>query len=118
MASYIQFDSGDDDGSTILVEVSKSEFQIAEDSRNDNKVGIRGFLSSTVVSAHKPFNDAIKISIRHNVKGLIEAIRDLPDPPSEVEVTFGLKATVEAGNVAVGKAGGEANYNVKLTWKK
>jgi hypothetical protein len=34
-----------------------------------------------------------------------------------LEISFSLKATGELGNVAVGKAGGEANYNVKLVWK-
>jgi hypothetical protein len=34
-----------------------------------------------------------------------------------MEISFGLKATGEAGNVAIGKAGSEANFTVKLVWK-
>jgi hypothetical protein len=33
-------------------------------------------------------------------------------------MTFGLKATGEVGNFAVAKACAEANYTVKLTWKR
>ena len=33
-------------------------------------------------------------------------------------MTFSLKATGEVGNFAVAKAGAEANYTVKLTWKR
>ena len=39
------------------------------------------------------------------------------DKPSEVKVTFGLKATGEAGIFAITKLGGEANFSVKLGWK-
>jgi len=37
---------------------------------------------------------------------------------SEMEVSFGIKATGELSNFAVGKVGLEANYQVKLIWKK
>jgi len=38
--------------------------------------------------------------------------------PDEVEITFGLKASGELGSLVIAKAGVEANYSVKLTWKK
>ena len=34
------------------------------------------------------------------------------------EVGFGLKVTGEVGNVAVARAGGEANYDVKFIWSE
>jgi hypothetical protein len=45
-------------------------------------------------------------------------VKDISDRPDEVEVTFGLKATGEVGSFAVAKANAEANYKVKLTWKR
>ena len=36
----------------------------------------------------------------------------------EGEVKFGLKALGEAGVFAIGKVGGEMNYEVTLKWKK
>jgi hypothetical protein len=35
-----------------------------------------------------------------------------------MEITFGLKATGEAGNLAVGKVAGESNYQVRMLWKR
>jgi hypothetical protein len=43
------------------------------------------------------------------LKAKLESLR-----ADEVSVKFGLKATGEAGNFAVGKVGVEANYEVKL----
>jgi hypothetical protein len=55
--------------------------------------------------------------VRYNAQALIQAVQSLPTPPTEVEITFGIKATGEVGNVAVAKAGGESNYTIKLVWK-
>ena len=35
-----------------------------------------------------------------------------------MEITFGLKATGEVGNLAVGKVAGESNYQVKMVWRR
>ena len=47
-------------------------------------------------------------------------VRKLPelDQPETMEITFGLKATGEVGNVAVARGVGEANYTITLTWKR
>jgi Trypsin-co-occurring domain 1 len=115
MSNYIQFDSEDGDGIPVLIEVEETE--IDADEGGTSKVGIRDWATNSVAIAQKPFKLVMKAVIKQNVQGMIEAVRVLPDPPSEIEITFGLKATGEAGNIAVGKAGTEANYNVKLTWK-
>ena len=36
----------------------------------------------------------------------------------EAEIKFGLKSIGEAGIFAIGKVGGEMNYEVTLKWKK
>lgn len=120
MSKYIQFESDEEDGSIILIEVDDEEVEITRG--GSVKAGLRDNvkdgLKSAVLVAAKPLEVAMRAAIRYNVQGLMKAIRDLPDPPTEVEVTFGLKATGEASNIAVGKAGSEANYNVKLVWKQ
>lgn len=116
MTKYIQFEAGDEAGGVILVEVDDEEVPSSEE--GVVKVGIRDVLHNTVAVAQNTFSAAIKNAIHHNVQGLIEAIHSLPEPPTEVEINFGLKITGEAGNVAVGKAGGEVNYAVKLSWKQ
>jgi hypothetical protein len=120
MANYIQFESDEEDGSIILIEVDEEDIQTTRG--GSVKVGLRENVTDGVKSAisiaAKPLEAAMRAAIRYNVQGLMKAVRDLPDPPSEVEITFGLKATGEASNIAVGKAGSEANYNVKLVWKQ
>jgi hypothetical protein len=120
MANYIEFELSGEEGATILVEV---EAEDVEPVRGGSvKAGLRGNIADGVKSAVsvavKPFESAMSAAISHNVKGLLQAVRSLPDAPSEVEITFGLKATGEASNLAVGKIGSEVNYNVKLVWKK
>ncbi len=119
MANYIQFESDEEDGAVILIEVDSEDVEVVKG--GSVKAGLRDNVKDGVKSAisiaAKPLEAAMRAAIRYNVQGLMKAVRDLPDPPSEVEVTFGLKATGEASNIAVGKAGSEANYNVKLVWK-
>jgi Trypsin-co-occurring domain 1 len=116
MTHYIQFQTSDTDGSTILVEVDNEETS----SENSGLVKVSGVsdIITKVFGAKEKFETAIKSAVQHNVEGLIEAIQSLPEPPTEVEITFALKATGQVGNFAVVKGGGEANYSVKLTWKQ
>jgi hypothetical protein len=115
MTRYIQFPTGDAEGSTILVEVEQAEIMPPA---GLVKAGIKEKLDNTVAIAQSTFATAIKSAIQQNVKVFIEAVQGLPEPPTEVEITFGLKATGELGNVAIGKTGGEVNYTVRLAWKQ
>jgi hypothetical protein len=81
------------------------------------RAGLKEKAGETVAQAKATFEEGLE-TIRHNAKVFIKKVRDMPDPPDEVEVAFGLKATGEMGNFAVAKAGAEANYTVKLTWKR
>ena len=67
--------------------------------------------------AKTTFEDAMG-AVHQNAQAIIDKLKGLSDPPDEVEVTFGLKATGELGNFAVDKASAEANYTVKMTWKR
>lgn len=111
MAQYIQFQT--DDGSTILVEVEEAESYQA----GVVKAGLRGAVQEAVTQAQTTFEDGLEV-VRRNAAAFIKKVRSLSDPPDEVEVTFGLKATGELGNFAVARAGAEANYTVTLKWKR
>jgi hypothetical protein len=113
MADYIQFTAAD--GSTLLVEVDESEISAQ---RGVQKAGIREATGKTIAVAQNTFEQAIKQAITHNAQTFLEAVLGLSILPNEAEVSFGLKMTGEFGNVAVAKAGGEANYTVTLTWKR
>jgi hypothetical protein len=112
MSKYVEFPL--EGGGTILIE--------AED---DNNKMTGGFVRSGTGDAAKDaaeqakqsFDDAIE-NVRKSANLLVTKLRDLSEPPDEMDVTFRLKASSELGNLAVGKAGAEANYIVTLKWKK
>lgn len=111
MSKYVEFPL--EGGGTILIE--------AED---ENKM-TSGFVRSGVGEAAKEAAEQAKQSfdasienVRKSANLLVTKLRDLSEPPDEMEVTFSLKASGELGNIAVGKAGAEANYSVRLKWKK
>lgn len=120
MAHYIRFKT--DDGGIILVEVAEVERE--EESAPAGglvKAGLTDEIKKkgkeVIDEAEKTFEDGLEV-VRHNANAFIKKVRSgLVDPPDEVEVTFGLKATGKAGNFAIAEAGVEANYTVKLTWK-
>lgn len=112
MTLYIQFNT--DDGNTILVEVDKEEFS---STKGVAKAGLRERVQDTVATAQATFEKAVEEVVSHNIQAFINSIRNLSEPPSEIEISFGLKATGEAGNIAIGKLGGEMNYSIKLAWK-
>lgn len=111
MSDYITFTTGD--GATILIEAAEAE--IVEP--GVVKAGLKEEVEKAVAEAKVSFERGLEI-VRYNADAFIKKVRSLSDPPHEVEITFGLKATGEVGNFAVAKAGTEANYTVKLTWKR
>ena len=56
-------------------------------------------------------------TIKTMARRTLETIDTLANKPTEVEVEFGIKLTVEAGAV-ISKAGGEGNITVKLKWTR
>jgi hypothetical protein len=108
MPNYIQFET--EDGAAILVEVAAEELE-------EPGVVPAGATEKAIAKAQATFEQGLEL-VRHNANAFIRKLKDLSDPPNEVEMSFGLKATGEVGNFAVAKAGAEANYTVKLTWKR
>ena len=66
--------------------------------------------------ASQTFESALD-KIKPAAGAIIAKLRGLADPPDEIEVEFGLTLSAEAG-AFVAAAGAEANYAVKLTWKR
>jgi hypothetical protein len=111
MTDYIQFTT--EDGATILVEAAEKETI----QPGVVKAGLKQEAEKAVAQAQATFEQGLEI-VRHNATAFIKKVRGLSDPPDEVEMTFGLKATGELGNFAVAKASAEANYTVNLKWKR
>ena len=103
MPTYLEYTI--EDGSTVLVETEGTTGGVVKASRS----------GLDVVQTGRKFTDAL-VSIRGSLKALIDEMDALK--VEEAEVKFGLKAVGEAGVFAVGKVGGEMNYEVTLKWKK
>jgi Trypsin-co-occurring domain 1 len=113
MADYIQFTSAD--GNTLLVEVDEGE---VSSQQGIQKAGLREMAGKSVAVAQTSFEHAIQQALQYNAQVFLQSVVNLPILPSEAEITFGLKITGEVGNVAVGKAGGETNYTIRLIWRR
>ncbi len=109
MSRYIKFALPD--GSTVVMETDEpgaSERGVVKATRG---------VGDVAKQATETFEQAAETA-RKAALVILEKLRGLSDAPDEIEVTFGLKASGELGSLVVAKAGVEASYSVKLTWKK
>ncbi len=106
MVRYVEFHT--EDGSTILIEVEEAE------APGIRRAGISP--EDLVERADKTLEQALG-SLRASAQAIVRTVSGLAQPPDEVEVTFGLKIAGEVNALAVAKAGGDATYTVKMTWK-
>ncbi len=111
MPRFVQFLTEDDP--PILVEISEPD----EPQTGPSLGGPRDQARTAIVKASESFQQALSV-VRSNVDAFTKVMHTLESPPDETEITFGLKAVGEIGNVAVAKVGAEASYTIKLTWKK
>jgi hypothetical protein len=113
MSYYVEFATGS--GDPVLVEVDGSEVVGAP---GVEKAGLRrNRAESAVVTAESTFEEAVASALARSVEALTQAVSALSPAPAEVELSFGLKATGEIGNIAIAKVGGEASFSVRLLWK-
>jgi hypothetical protein len=78
----------------------------------------RGLSRSSVVErAQTSFEDALDTA-QPVASSLIGKLRDIADPPDEVQVEFGLSLSANVGAVLVAGASAGANYKVTLKWTK
>lgn len=78
----------------------------------------RNQTGEAVAVAQSGFEQAVRRAVSLNVRAFLSAADALEKPPAEMEITFGLKATGEVGNLAVGKVAGESNYQIKMIWRR
>lgn len=112
MSKYIEFPL--EGGGAILIESpdepSKAPTGYAQAARGES-------LKEMAEQAKQSFDASVE-NVRKSADLLVSKLRALSDPPDEMEVSFSLKASGELGNIAIGKAGAEANYTVMLRWRK
>lgn len=71
-----------------------------------------------VAGAQRSFQEAMG-AIKKTVAAAMTELRDaFPDRPDELEIEFGIKASMEANGLILAKAAGEASFTVKALWKK
>jgi hypothetical protein len=109
MASFVKFEL--DDGTFVYIEATdvprgSSGFPLA--GRGDHPTELEAV----------PFEDAI-LPVRRMAAMLVKEMHDgFAQPPDEMQVNFGLKASAEVGNLIVSRGGMEANFNVMLRWRQ
>lgn len=106
MSQYVQFTL--EDGSKVLVETAEGEGEIirAEGSPDETNRQAAHSFEQGVAQAHKSALVVLKQIVSDNA-------------PDELEITFGLKAAGELGGaIVIARASVEANYSVKMTWRK
>lgn len=90
----------------ILVEIDESEESGLINVSADKKI----------VKAQQTLEKALE-KVKPAANFVINQLRKLHDAPDEIEVTFGLKLSADAGAV-IASTSAEANYTVKLMWGK
>ena len=111
MANFVEFPL--EGGGTILIEVVGD----AKTQTGFTRAGVADTVKDVAEKANQTFDAAME-NVRKSSNLLVSKLRGLSEPPDEMEVVFSLKASGELGNIAVGKGGAEANYSVRLKWKK
>jgi len=105
MAQYVEFPLPD--GEVVIIE---------SDDANSGVIKA-GRLADMAEHARETFERAAE-NARKAALVILEQVRSLHQIPDTVEITFGLKASGELKTLVVAKAGAEASYSVRLTWKR
>jgi hypothetical protein len=92
------------DGGELMVEVEELP---PPPGRRDVSIGADGAIE---------FDSALD-NIKSAANQLQKALSSIAVPPDGCEITFGIKLSASAG-VILAKAGTEANFSIKMTWKK
>jgi hypothetical protein len=119
MTNYLRFASGEGEAADVLVEMDAAEdLPVASEQNAGLRQWARDQSGEAFAVAQSGFEQAVRRAVSLNVRAFLAAAEALEEPPAEMEITFGLKATGEVGNLAVGKVAGESNYQVKMVWRR
>lgn len=101
-----------DDGTEVEIEADAGVPAVRHEST------MRSGGEAPVERASRSFEAALD-TVKRTVWAAVRELRDaFPDRPDELEVEFGIKASIEANALIVAKAAGEASFVVKAVWKK
>jgi hypothetical protein len=109
---YIEFPL--EEGGSILIETPDQQEKVQS---GFVKAGQGEAGRDVALQASRSFDASVE-NVRKAAELLVNKLRAISSPPDEMTVSFGLKASGDLGNLAIGKVGGEANYAVTLKWKK
>jgi Trypsin-co-occurring domain 1 len=105
MAQYVEFPLPD--GGAVMLESDETKSGVVK----------AGRLADMAEHARETFEQAAE-NARKAALVILEHMRSLQQAPDAVEITFGLKASGELKTLVVAKAGAEASYSIRLTWKR
>lgn len=109
MSSYVKFVL--DDGSAIYLESAETH------KGSGSLIPSRGEPEPDDPS-NLSFEQSVN-SVQRMAAILINGLRDgFIEKPSEIAVSFGLKASAELESMVVSRAGMDANFNISLRWHK
>jgi len=104
MTKYVEFKMPD--GSIVVIESSDGTSGIVD-------AGIGDAAERARESFEEAFDKA-----RKSAQLIREKLRSMHDAPDEIQLTFGLNASGELGNLAIAKAGVTASYSITMKWTK
>ncbi|GED85524.1 CU044_2847 family protein [Streptomyces sp. NPDC091412] len=104
MTRLLRFPAQDGDG-FLVVEVAEDEPGVVEVSR----------AGDAVADAAASFEEGVD-RIRNAAGAALRRLRDMPSPPSEVGLEFGVRFNAELGAV-IAKSEAEAHLKVTMTWR-
>jgi hypothetical protein len=107
--AYVKFELKD--GSTVYIESA------------DLPKGVSGLIPPEKGQDHAepaevPFHQAIEAVSKMSVEMLDGLRAGFLEPPSDLSISFGLKASADLGSLFISRSGMEANFNVSLSWHK
>jgi Trypsin-co-occurring domain 1 len=106
MKRYVEFSSKQ--GTSIVVEVEEPQPETGE---------VRaGRPSAVAAKAKQTLEDSLDV-VKPAAEALVDKLKNLASAPDEVGIEFGIKLSAEAG-AFIASASTEANFSVKLTWKR
>jgi hypothetical protein len=107
MSRFVEFPV--EDGGTLLVAVDDAEV------RESQQPTYRGSGSREIVERSTRTMEAAVERIRPAARAFVDAFTQLPRPPDEVSVTFGVELSAEAGAI-IATTAAKANFSVTLCW--
>jgi hypothetical protein len=115
VTEYIKFKTSAGD---VLIEADVQPADL-EDDEGPSKAGFRDWIrGSNVVEAKTTLEEALERTLAANAQALGTSAGKLKPRPDVIELTFGLKATGELGNIAIAKVSAEASMNVRILWQR